>query len=68
MSKEVMNMSLSMTQFWLIAIALLLLVEFATSALTTIWFGTCMAAGSAVYRRIRGPAGSDKAYCSKDAA
>ena len=31
-------MSLSMTQFWLIAIALLLLVEFATSALTTIWF------------------------------
>ena len=38
MSKEVMNMSLSMTQFWLIAIALLLLVEFATSALTTIWF------------------------------
>ena len=60
-----MNMSLSMTQFWLIAIALLLLVEFATSALTTIWF---VAAGSAVYRRIRGPAGSDKAYCSKDAA
>ena len=33
-------MSLSMTQFWLIAIALLLLVEFATSALTTIWFGS----------------------------
>ncbi len=31
-------MSLTMTQFWLIAIALLLLVEFATSALTTIWF------------------------------
>ena len=31
-------MSLSMTQFWLIAIALLLLVEFATAALTTIWF------------------------------
>lgn len=31
-------MSLSMIQFWLIAIALLLLVEFATSALTTIWF------------------------------
>jgi hypothetical protein len=29
-------MSLSMIQFWLIAIALLLLVEFATSALTTI--------------------------------
>ena len=38
-------MSLSMTQFWLIAIALLLLVEFATSALTTIWF---VIAGSAV--------------------
>ena len=31
-------MSLSMIQIWLIAIALLLLVEFATSALTTIWF------------------------------
>ena len=31
-------MSLSMLQFWLIAIALLLLVEFATSGLTTIWF------------------------------
>ena len=31
-------MSLSMTQFWLIAIALLLLIEFATSTLTTIWF------------------------------
>ena len=31
-------MSLSMTQFWLIAIALLLLIEFATSALTPIWF------------------------------
>ena len=30
--------SLSMIQIWLIAIALLLLVEFATSALTTIWF------------------------------
>lgn len=31
-------MSLSMIQIWLVAIALLLLVEFATSALTTIWF------------------------------
>ena len=31
-------MSMSMIQIWLIAIALLLLVEFATSALTTIWF------------------------------
>lgn len=31
-------MSFSMVHFWLIAIALLLLVEFATSALTTIWF------------------------------
>ena len=43
-------MSLSMTQFWLIAIALLLLVEFATSALTTIWFVQVLLfiAGSAV--------------------
>ena len=46
-------MSLSMTQFWLIAIALLLLVEFATSALTTIWFAVWLQvllfiAGSAV--------------------
>ena len=31
-------MSLSMTQVWLIAVALLLLIEFATTALTTIWF------------------------------
>ena len=31
-------MSLSMVQIWLIAVALLLLVEFATAALTTIWF------------------------------
>ena len=31
-------MSLSMTQFWLICIALLLLFEFATTALTTVWF------------------------------
>ena len=38
-------MSLSMLQFWLIAIALLLLVEFATSALTTIWFAGGALAG-----------------------
>ena len=31
-------MSLSMTQVWLIAVALFLLIEFATTALTTIWF------------------------------
>ena len=31
-------MSLSMTQAWLIAVALFLLIEFATTALTTIWF------------------------------
>ena len=31
-------MSLSMTQAWLIAVALFLLIEFATPALTTIWF------------------------------
>ena len=31
-------MSLSMTQVWLIAVALLLLIAFATTALTTIWF------------------------------
>jgi membrane protein implicated in regulation of membrane protease activity len=50
MSKEVLNMSLSMTQFWLIAIALLLLVEFATSALTTIWFaGGALAAAIAAF-------------------
>ena len=54
-----MNMSLSMTQFWLIAIALLLLVEFATSALTTIWFAggalialLCAAAGGPVWLQV----------------
>ena len=31
-------MSLNMIQIWLVAIAVLLLVEFATSTLTTIWF------------------------------
>ena len=52
-------MSLSMTQFWLIAIALLLLVEFATSALTTIWFAggalialLCAVAGGPVWLQV----------------
>ena len=52
-------MSLSMTQFWLIAIALLLLIEFATSALTTIWFAggalialLCAAAGGPVWLQL----------------
>ena len=52
-------MSLSMTQFWLIAIALLLLVEFATSALTTIWFAggalialLCAIAGGPVWLQV----------------
>ena len=45
-------MSLSMTQFWLIAIALLLLVEFATSALTTIWFVLCAVAGGPVWLQV----------------
>ena len=52
-------MSLSMTQFWLIAIALLLLVEFATAALTTIWFAggsllalLCAVAGGPVWMQV----------------
>ena len=52
-------MSLSMTQFWLIAIALLLLVEFATAALTTIWFAggsllalLCAVAGGPVWMQM----------------
>ncbi len=52
-------MSLNMTLVWLIAIALLLLVEFATSALTTIWFAggalialLCALAGGPVWLQI----------------
>ena len=52
-------MSLSMTQFWLIAIALLLLIEFATSTLTTIWFAggalialLCAVAGGPVWLQV----------------
>ena len=52
-------MSLSMTQFWLIAIALLLLVEFATAALTIIWFAggsllalLCAVAGGPVWMQV----------------
>ena len=48
-----------MTQFWLIAIALLLLVEFATAALTTIWFAggsllalLCAVAGGPVWMQV----------------
>lgn len=59
MLKEVVGMSLSMVQFWLIAIALLLLIEFATSALTTIWFAggalialLCAVAGGPVWLQV----------------
>ncbi len=52
-------MSLNMTLVWLIAIALLLLIEFATSALTTIWFAggalialLCALAGGPVWLQI----------------
>ena len=52
-------MSLSMVQFWLIAIALLLLIEFATSTLTTIWFAggalialLCAVAGGPVWLQV----------------
>ena len=59
MLKEVVRMSLSMVQFWLIAIALLLLIEFETSALTTIWFAggalialLCAVAGGPVWLQV----------------